>query len=1310
MAPVVVIGSWFLSLFSVVAVGQQNQAVEMPDALAEQVLDESGITGGFIVLVGTEDGRFAKALKASDSFQVHALDRDFANVDRSRSYLRSEDAYGAVSVDHFQGSALPYVENLVNLVVSENLGDVPMSEVMRVLAPNGVSYIKTDGKWEKTVKPRPDDIDSWTHFMHDATGNAVAHDEQVGPPTHLQWVGSPRWSRHHDRMASMSALVSAGGRIFYIMDEGSRASIQLPPKWTVIARDAFNGTILWKRPFENWQNHLWPLKSGPTQLARRLVTDGDKLYVTLGLEAPLIALDSATGEVIQTFEGSAATEEIIESNGQLFLLVNEQPSQLREYAPQHNVGDQKRVATEFNWNGVQRKVHSYDAESGELLWEKETYVAPITMCANDEFFVFHDGEKVVCLDRTHGREVWSSPPAGRRRAFTMNFGPKLVLYDDVVLFAGGDRMMHAYSIATGEELWNAPHAQSGYQSPEDVLVSNGLVWSGETTSGKLVGVFSGRDPRTGEVKIEFPPDVSTYWFHHRCYISKATDKYLLPSRTGIEFVDPSTEHWEINHWVRGGCLYGILPCNGLVYTPPHNCACYPEAKLFGFNSLAAKSESRTVPDVVPEEGRLEKGPAFLVEGQSLVPSNLLSLGDSRGKSADDWPTFRHDDGRSGRAPSPVAENLKPSWKTKIGGKLSTLVVADNKVFVAQIDEHLLHAMDEATGELLWSFTTGARIDSPPTICKFKSGDDAIALCVFGSNDGYVYCVRASDGELVWKYRAAPVDQRVMAYEQLESVWPVSGSILVEDGIAYFVAGRSNFLDGGLRWIKLDVRTGEKLAELVIDEQDPDSNGTIQDRLQILQMPTGLPDILSSDDKWVYMRSQKFDRDGKRYDLGPHSGLADVHGGTQRGEGVHLFSPSGYLDSSYFHRSYWVFGRSFAGGHNGYYQAGKYAPAGRMLVFDDSSVFGFGRKPEYLKWTTTLEHQLFRSSKEPPLVAKKGPRPAASMVKFEKTASLDPTGKPITVEAWVKADAPNGVVVAHGGPTHGYALVVNGGKPAFLFRRSEEFTRVASAERVVGRWVHLVGVLSEDHNISLYVDGQLTGTADVAGLIPSDPAQGLQVGGDDGSAVGNYNSPYSLTGTIDEVRVYHRALDADEVEAHFESGSASDEEGVNLVLACSFEQGEGQDDSGNANHGAAYGNSVIAGKYGNGIRLSGRKIAASGNSYVKREWVQDVPLFAIGMLLADKTLYVAGPPDLIDEEETFARLVMRDPTVQQLLNQQDEAWEGQQGAVVWGVSIEDGSLVAEYHLDSLPVWDGMISAGGKMYFATADGHVIRMSGK
>ena len=85
--------------------------------------------------------------------------------------------------------------------------DRTLAEVMRVLCPGGVAYIGEGGRWAKTVMPWPKTMDEWTHFLHDASNNAVAHDRQVGPPRHLQWQCGPRWSRHHDHMASMSAAV-----------------------------------------------------------------------------------------------------------------------------------------------------------------------------------------------------------------------------------------------------------------------------------------------------------------------------------------------------------------------------------------------------------------------------------------------------------------------------------------------------------------------------------------------------------------------------------------------------------------------------------------------------------------------------------------------------------------------------------------------------------------------------------------------------------------------------------------------------------------------------------------------------------------------------------------------------------------------------------------------------------------------------------------------------------------------------------------------------------------------------------------------
>ncbi len=1268
---------------------------------AKRLIGESGVKAGFFVHLGLEDGMFIQSLRQNDATQVHGLVRDASKIPTIREQLQSNGVYGDVSVDSFSGDTLPYVDNLVNLIVVEELGNVSVDEVLRVLVPNGVAMMKENGNWKKIVKPRPENIDEWSHYLHDSTGNSVAHDDVVAPPRHLQWVGSPRWSRHHDRMASMSALVSTGGRMFYIMDEGSRISIQLPPKWKLIARDAFNGSVLWKRDIENWQPHLWPLKSGPTQLSRRLVSDADTVYATLGYNEPLTAIDAATGETLRTYEGSDATEEIIHSGDRLFLVVRKGKAELEDYAPMFGtVGDQAR-SRDFFWNEEPRILMAFDAKTGEKLWAKQTRISPLTLAADESQVYFHDGEKLVVVDPHSGEVNWKSEPVTRRQSFTFNFGPRLVIYQDVVLYAGGDGTISSFDAKSGNKLWGASFPSSGYQSPQDLMVMNGLVWLAPLTSGKDSGVYTGRDPRTGEVKKEFAPDVDTYWFHHRCYIAKGTDNFLMPSRTGIEFVDPNKEHWDIHHWVRGGCLYGVMPCNGLTYAPPHNCACYPEAKLFGFNALAPLSPTRPIPAEVPEIGRLDKGPAFeLVKSVPIDEESVVS--------SEDWPTYRHDAGRSGTAGTAISDKVEKKWSVKLGGRLTSPVISNGQVFVAQIDTHTLFALDETTGKTNWTYTSGARIDSPPSVHSGR--------VLFGGADGWVYCL-TTQGELVWRYRAAPLDRRTMAYEQLESLWPVHGSVLVREGIVYCVAGRSNFLDGGLRLLRIDLETGEKLSETIMDETNPETGNNMQEKLQILQMPVGLPDILSCDGNHLFMKSQKFDLEGNRLEIGPNSGDFAKQASKQRGPDAHIFAPMGFLDDTWFHRSYWVLGQSFAGGHGGYYQAGRFAPSGRILVNGNGYVFGYGRKPEYLRWTTTLEHQLFKAEPNPPEIPtatkanKNTKQSTGDSASFPITKSLNPAGKPVTVEAWFTTTKPQGVILARGGPNEGFSLAIVGGFPQFNVRSNKELVTVSGRDRVVGGWHHVVGVLAEDKTIKLYVDGELSGEGKTKSLLTTDPVQGMDIAIDNMSAVADLSTSTPFTGIIDEVRLYFLETTAAQIRKRFTDGSEISSE---AVLAISFDDGSARDHSEHRNNGTLEGGKIVEGKFGNAIQFAGvptngkkGKNAAKSNSgsLVDPKWTQDVPIYVRGMVLAGENLFIVGPPDIINEEETFKGLTEKDPKAQEMLDAQDAALEGHDGALLMAVNVDNGEVKHEIKLETLPTWDGLAGANGCLFLTTLDGEVI-----
>jgi len=901
--------------------------------LAADVIESSGVRGGLVVHLGCGDGKKTVGLMASDSFVVQGLDTDPAKVASARANISKAGVYGRVTAALYDGKSLPYVDNSVNLIVVDGATGVARSEIMRALAPRGVAMIGGT----KLVKPVPESISDWTHNLYDSKNNAVSTDTEVGPPVGLQWVGGPRWTRHHEHMSSVSAMVSAKGRLFYVMDEGSRASIQLPAKWKLIARDAFNGTILWKRDIPTWYTHLYPLKSGPAILSRRLVAIEDRVYVALGIDQPLVELDAATGRTLRTYKETAKAEEVIYSDKMLFVVSDMEPHVTDTFVWTEpicwNVGN--KVSQERRWGDSKRSIFAVKAETGKVMWAKETNIGPSTLSADDKHVVYFDGMKIVCLNRKTGKRVWKSANLSKETVTFPSYSlPILVLHKDVVLLALTNKIQ-AFGLDSGKELWTKPKLKGGHRSADDLMCRGDVVWTADVAKSRRI---VGYDLHTGEEKRNFECDAQGYWFHHRCHRSKATTKYFMPSRTGIEYVDWDLEHWDRNHWVRGACILGVIPANGLTYAPQHPCACYMETKLNGLNALTA-SRSAQEQLSIPEDERLERGEAF-----SRADGKTVSAMEA------DWPTYRGDNNRSGHSKTGIGNMLKSAWSTKLGGKLSAITAAGGKVFISAIDKHTVYALDQSDGKIVWSFIAGGRVDSPPTLFKGRA--------YFGCNDGYVYCLDMSDGELVWRYLAARGERKHAAFNQVESLWPVHGSVLIRDGVVNCVAGRSAFLDGGMRFCRIDAASGKLLSETILDDKVPGSEDALDDRMKKLNMAPALPDVLSCDEKYIYMRSQEFTFDGKRTNI-----QADDDPTQQIGDNRHLFCSVGFLDDSWFHRAYWMYGGTITSGCNYWFFSGRYAPAGRIMCFDDEMIYSYGRLPKYYMWTPALEYRLYAAEKK-----------------------------------------------------------------------------------------------------------------------------------------------------------------------------------------------------------------------------------------------------------------------------------------------------------------------------------------------------------
>lgn len=178
-------------------------------------------------------------------------------------------------------------------------------------------------------------------------------------------------------------------------------------------------------------------------------------------------------------------------------------------------------------------------------------------------------------------------------------------------------------------------------------------------------------------------------------------------------------------------------------------------------------------------------------------------------TAADWPTYRGDNARSGVTRERLGFPLSAAWTyqplhaprpawgdpnpRKVGGWHGSVegrrvhfddafhpVIAGGTLFFGSSADCKVYALDAATGQERWSFFTGGPVRLPPSVADGR--------VYFGSDDGWVYCLAAGDGSLVWKFLAAPNDRKVLGSGRMVSLWPVRTGVLVDGGVAYFASG------------------------------------------------------------------------------------------------------------------------------------------------------------------------------------------------------------------------------------------------------------------------------------------------------------------------------------------------------------------------------------------------------------------------------------------------------------------------------------------------------------------------------------------
>ncbi len=745
----------------------------------------TGLKGGLVVQLGAADTQAPAALSRTGRYLVHVLATDPAAVAAARAQLRAKGYYGLASAEHLADPRhLPYADNLVNLIVVDDIR-VPAAELFRVTAPMGAVAVRRPGVVSKADlkaagfttpaaggyplvarKPWPAGMDVWPHPRHGADGNAVSNDTLVGPPERIRWVAGA--------VSEVEGIVSAGGRNFY---------------GGVLALDAFNGLRLWHRDLRKGTLNaaLFRLPRLSRNRARPVASDAFVLAVEQGR---LVALDAADGRLVRTFPGATRPTEAV-------------------YC--------RETVVACDSAGV----HAYRAGTGEPLWSRDASGAR-NLAADGRLVSFIHGRPArgeavtataVSLESGAVRWQRSDYPWLGQAKRTVLHGDYLAY--EVSSFNDHDvgNALHVVSADTGEPLWEKayPPGMNHNRQARAMFVGDRLwiLHGGATNMAdrkhikRLPIQTSALDPRTGETLATYPAGLT------HCFPPVATRRFLL---SGVmDLVDFATGKIFVNPITKANCSKenGWVPANGLIYTSPKHCTCWPI--LRGFVALAPRGSGRdTGTDTAPVPVVLQRGPA------QAAPN-------APGPSATDWPLYRHDRWRSASTKAPGPRKLNTLWSMSLAGRVarpdgpilhdwsedtfvkgpvSAPTIANGRVYVSRPDAHEVLALDADTGAVCWRFTANGRVDTPPALYR--------GLCLFGSRSGSVYALRADTGQVVWRLRAGPTGERIVAYGQLESPWPVPGAVLVMHDVAYFAAGWQPLADGGIRVFAVDPLSGRRL--------------------------------------------------------------------------------------------------------------------------------------------------------------------------------------------------------------------------------------------------------------------------------------------------------------------------------------------------------------------------------------------------------------------------------------------------------------------------------------------------------------------
>ena len=300
---------------------------------AREILEQSGQTTGFCLIMGSPEGRLAHELVQQSGLKILAVEPDAEAASRVRTAFERAGLHGSrVTVVHHPLDRLPFANYFANLIVSEThlrTGEFPYKAeaVARFLKPcGGVAVmgfpseqdfrprtpaeltrteswltelyhldqgeLMTTQPWQLLRRGKLPGAGQWTHQYGNVANTSFTPDQRIRDGLGVLWYGDPGPSAMINRHEGAGAPLSTNGRMFI---QGTEQ---------IMAYDAYNGNFLWeyKNPgairtgvFNNRETH-------------NLAATDEHLFVAIDDECRV--LDTATGEVLHVHRVPASEDGI----------------------------------------------------------------------------------------------------------------------------------------------------------------------------------------------------------------------------------------------------------------------------------------------------------------------------------------------------------------------------------------------------------------------------------------------------------------------------------------------------------------------------------------------------------------------------------------------------------------------------------------------------------------------------------------------------------------------------------------------------------------------------------------------------------------------------------------------------------------------------------------------------------------------------------------------------------------------------------------------------------------------------------------